>query len=216
MYMYVLKDIAKYTFHMVQGKQYPTFHLLKQKWAKMWIGNQSKKERMKEGYNYNNRNLLRKYEKKGLESLLKFHENFLQPGFPLLIAKDMQVQIGKYTVQIPIDLVRQVNHGTIELVQWSIDKPSNTFLLNQNLSLTAQAYAFKAVGDYSPQLRVYSFDKGTFAATVRNEKHFKVFEQIVKQVAKQIEDEVFYPRYQSVCADCPYRQRCQEGLVSHN
>lgn len=211
-YLDSLKQIASYTFHMVGGERYPTWFDLKRKWEKVWVGSRDEKKLMNENmFNYNRRNTYRQYEKKGLKALLKFHEDFTSPGFPILINKDLHIDVNNKKLQVPIDFIRQQKDGTIELTQWSVESTVHDFHIKHNMLLTAQSYAFKKATNFKDDLKlsIYSFHHKPIH-TKRTKEQYKVFEHTVETVIDQIESRNWYPRYTENCNECPFKNMCDK------
>ncbi|MCX7610341.1 MAG: hypothetical protein N2043_01980 [Ignavibacterium sp.] len=212
-YLQALKEIAEYTFRLTEARQYPSWYLLKKKWEKIWIGHRDEKELLKQPmYNYVRRNHYRNLEKKGIKALLKFHDVFSKPGFPILINKVVRMKLkDKYIIEIPIDYIREKKEGEIELIQWVSSKPKNKFYLSHSVELIAQRYVLEKILNQSNYTcSIYSFDKGIF---IESPKIFDLefFERLVENIIQQIEQKIWYPRIGYWCDECPFKELCSSN-----
>jgi putative RecB family exonuclease len=87
--------------------------------------------------------------------------------------------------------------------------------LRQHLQLTAYAYAYQVLFEQIPNLRLVSLMKTKrprveYLKTERNEKDFRRFFLLAREVLKGIRNGVFYPNGSWMCDGCEYWEACQK------
>lgn len=212
MFDMLLHHLAYGFFHQMTEGRYPSLYNLKLRWGKLWNEGRTKEDIMFTPYSW--RNVHRKKERAGLNALIRMHAAFKeQVTIPILVGKQYTVSLGSHTITGVIDLVRETEdrrgNRIIELVDFKTqDKYRNIHHLG-DLELTASVYAFeKLFGKRPDRITYYRMLTGKFIRVERDENDYKLLEQCVEQVARAIEQRIFYPVINDRCAECPFHSKC--------
>lgn len=202
-------QVASYLWHQVQNGQYPTQHLVKKAWGRIWAPGRTREELL--FYVSSWRDEQKKLEKRGLRYALALREHFNgDPGCPVLIDRAYDVPFGKgRSLQGRIDLVREVE-GVVELIMYSVsDKPLSHFVRN-DVSLTGAAWATKKILGRAPD-RLVLFHLPTCEEhfTTRTEDDYKALHRMVRTIENAIADKQRIPALNTNCIGCPYLTPCE-------
>jgi CRISPR/Cas system-associated exonuclease Cas4 (RecB family) len=91
-----------------------------------------------------------------------------------------------------------------------------------NLQLTIYAYAYWMLFKKEPKtLKIINFIKNKhpkmeILETTREQKDFQRLFYLVREVLKGIRNQIFFPRYSFLCADCEYADHCKKWQGNKN
>jgi CRISPR/Cas system-associated exonuclease Cas4 (RecB family) len=206
--------VAYGLFHQIADGRYPNIHYMKKRWGDTWNNNRTKEDVLFDTNSW--RNDHRKLERKGTTALLALHKDFKNnPGTPILIGKEYKVQIGKHQVTGVIDLVREItgpeDKPIIEILDFkSDDRPTNLHVKG-DIEVTAASMAFRKLFNYKEnQITYHGILSGQQQTAVRTPKDYQLLEMAVDNVARAIEQEIFYPVLNHKCNECPFQKHCEK------
>lgn len=184
---------------------------LKRKWGTFWYKNKTKEDIM-----FSNSNTLRsELGVKGVFVIDKLWEVLSEVKHaPLAVEQEYCVQVGEHYVTGTIELIREIKlskrKSSIDIVNYCLlDANPDKFVLNYDLSVTAQAYAFRNIFKRKEDsFTLYYLRKDKTYQVTRTQQHFDNFADIVNMVATSIEAELFYPKYSIECKGCNYQRNC--------
>lgn len=185
---------------------------LRKKWGSIWYNQQSPDEIM-----FSHDTERSELGVKGVNMLLSFNEQVKDlPQLPIAIDHNYEIDIGKHSLSGNIEVVRETRKERtrkryIEIIDYRTDDYlPDEFILQHDMYLTAQAYAFRKLYNAREDRIIFSFlKKNRIYYTNRPELEVKTFENVISNVTDCIEREYFYPKYSYKCKDCQYRKQCE-------
>jgi len=208
-----IHKVLLYYYYKKMNGQEVGITAMKRRWGELWYTPGTPNDYALRENRY--RDKRRQLELYGVMLIDAFYNNEGHTGaVPLIVNAQSQVQVGKHVVTVNIELVRRAKDKKVELVDFRIGTvyPKN-IVVNRDLSLSAQAKAFRTTFDMEEDRIILSYmhqaGMGAHDFTVRRtEEHIRKFECIAEMAITGIENEVFYPRYSKDCYTCLYQGMC--------
>lgn len=182
-------------------------------WGKEWIKDKRKTHLAfgdtlltKDSYNVK--------RKKGLELLMNFFYKFSSEVYtPLIINKKYNIKINnKLTLTNTIELVREMEDGTIELITFITDKNNNTA---NNLKIMADYYVCKGIfKNKNIQHTVFNLEKNNCKSNIVIEKKIEFFKYNIFNIYKAIYNKLYYINSGTHCYNCIYKSSCNKRMNS--
>ena len=184
-------DIHKVIYkalNQVQNNQQINLKDIKTYWGKEWIKDKRKANIVfgetlltKDTYNVKRR--------KGLDLLMNFYYRFSSEQFtPLIINQEYKIQINKnLTLTNRIELVREMEDGTIQLITFKCDDYNSTSKLN-DLKVMADYYICKSL--------------------FKTKKMINFFKCNIINIYKSIYNKLYYLNSGTHCYNCVYKKVC--------
>ena len=205
-------DIHKVIYkalNQVQNNQQINLKDIKTNWGKEWIKDKRKANIVfgetlltKDTYNVKRR--------KGLDLLMNFYYRFSSEQFtPLIINQEYKIQINKnLTLTNRIELVREMEDGTIQLITFKCDDYNSTSKLN-DLKVMADYYICKSLFKTKKiKHYVYNLNKDTFYENNATKKMINFFKCNIINIYKSIYNKLYYLNSGTHCYNCVYKKVC--------
>ena len=165
-----------------------------------------------------------KFEKKGVERIIKCYETYAADVYPLYESRtdiiEMTDRIDIEDIDVPfefrIDLSTIdkaiIDHKTVGTTH-SKYKPN----VDNSLQLNLYAYGYYVKTGFMPSRVEYHYafkDTGNIqiASAIVNQRDMLKAVAIAKGVYKAIKNDVFYPSFKASCRNCPHEQLCTSNL----
>lgn len=219
--LHIIEEFDKALHHVVYGifnqlgdGAWPSAYYVKKRWGKVWNQNRKKEDVLFDTGSWRNEH--RKRERQGLNALLALHKDFSNgPGTPILIGKGYEIKVGNHMVSGVMDLVRETydesDKPIIEIMDFKTDDRQSSLHVKGDMEVTAASLAFRNLFGYTEQRITYY---GTLSKkqvhTARTKKDYRLLEIAVDNVAKGIENNIYYPVLNSKCFECPFQKHCEK------
>jgi hypothetical protein len=155
----------------------------------------------------------KEYLLRGAEELYYFYEYYKdEPGIPILIDEDREIDFGICKVLVHFDLVRTIGNSLMaEIVDFRTGKqPKNRDLsLMNDISLTLMSYGFRKLFKVEERRLVVSYKDKAYFIT-KDENDFKLLEKTIENIAICIKNNIYLPK--SDCRGCKYQIPCVKGV----
>ena len=208
-----LKQSFYWYFHEQQDGKTPSIRELRKKFGSLFMFDRTYSETMF----LDMRSRARTLETRAVKSLTNFNEIYSKDlGVPLLINTDYSLELNDVKVTGTIPVIRETQYKDVELVSFTDDiinspRANNTYKtqVQRDIDIIASSMAFKKIYGWDIDSHfAYSMYHGDVFTCKVDGPLMLNFEKIVTNVAKAIDNDVFYPVYNSRCSTCAYRQRC--------
>lgn len=194
----LVKQVINGYFSKLMEQKLPKIDTAKRKWDKLCDANprSMKDKKILEGF-----------------GLINFFDRFCFDN--KLIIADFNTP---YELVVPGNILISGHIGAIRVINKSLElfevEPSQTApdinLLNMSVKYTLQCYAANRLyKDYNlNHVNVLHLKSGKEYRTYRNKIQYDRLENIIRNVAYSIKNEIFYPREDYTCAQCAYKNYC--------
>lgn len=213
--------IAYHIFNYIQDEKYPSEYLLRKKWGDIWCEGKEIEDLLYEPIGPSTRNHAKRLERHGVNAISLIHPKFKkEPGIPMLVGKRAKVKVGRHTLGVLIDLVREVD-GEIEIMDFKtgiqMKKKSDIHSLNlhveHDLSVTAASLAFRQMtGMVEDKITYYDYINDREIGTRRGDRDFQILEHILNKMQAAMELQIYYPVMGERCYKCPFQKDCRDSV----
>lgn len=211
--MHSLKQTYYWYFYKRQDGERPGLAALKEKFGSLFIYDRTYAETMF----MDTRTRARALENKCVKALSTFYELFSEDkGVPLLINKEYMMEFGSAKLLGTIPVIRETQYKDVELIAFTSDILFGTkaernlkIEIQRDIDIIASSMAFKQVYGWDVDFHnAYStYYQEVHTCNVDGPLKLNL-EKIVTNVAKAIENNVFYPAYNTRCSNCIHRSTC--------
>ena len=192
---------------------------MKKRWADLWVGNTTTQELA-----YSDpkdwRDVYQEKLRSGIDAVLNFWNFYSDnPGDPIVINQRYALKLAcGITLTGTWDLIREVEYGDVKILE-VIDFKTGDFWNNKlaakhDMEITAASYAFRSLFRSKEDGVVYhGLTKNAAYRSTRNNDDFRALEVVVANVAKAIEQKLYYACPSDKCNGCAYKTLCRDKLT---
>ena len=186
---------------------------LKIAWGKLWIKDK-RKSNIIFSETLSNKDTYNERRKSGLDALLYFHKEFKDPGIPIAINKEYEIDISNNLVLTgKFELIRKYK-SSIDTAIFKLDENHLQKLsLQYDLELNALNIANKKyINSMNKTITMYNLDKKKKININIKNLNEETFKNTVLNIYKAIYNKLFYIVPSERCVSCIYKDICTKKL----
>jgi len=201
-----IHDTIKYFYKTIMEEdRIPKNEELRSYWGDIWLEGVDIKDIL-----YNNKNERSIFTKRGYSLIQKFYQhNKYNPGTPIGVDVDYNINLDKYNIKGNIELIRSKNNR-IEIIYFSTSRylPSE-FQNNNDLSYTLSSYAYRQIFNLKEDgLINYHLKTNKEISLNRSSQDIEKVMSTIDNIYSTIKQELFWQRMDYLCKQCPYQDYC--------
>lgn len=152
------------------------------------------------------------YERRGLAYIVGFYNwASKNASIPVAIDKEFIINVGDHRLSGNIEILRQTADKKIDLLiikTW--ESMPDDFMIDTDLDITLQYMAVRSIYDIIPDsATIYVVKNSIEMVTTRNQDQIKRLITVANNVAKSIENNIYYPRWNLYCKKCDHKELCK-------
>jgi hypothetical protein len=198
--------VLHFFYHTMSGS-YPSLTGMKECFERIWYADEPD---IQEKLQWRDPSLARKLENKIFDGILKFYEKETNRSFrTLMVEQHFEIPIGEHTLSGCLDVIRDIGKQ-VEII--SVRPVLSPYAVTFDTVLTVSSFAFRHLYAVKEDLlTAYFFPGCREINTKRKRDSYRGLLGLLDYLAGE---PAFYPRYNSDCHRCGFRDRCSLWPVS--